>query len=468
MGSSRAEYDGAFHMWLIPLLVFGVLVYAVARSPREAPPPHALGPGPTSPISVLGEFLRVGQTPPPPVILCAVAEAEAIGRCDLASDIVRAFVAPVVYQHVMESTGGTGLVPAITSHPAYARGACFLQPHTPRSPREIADARSPLPAATPPALPQRAVPAPLIPQSHPVPPSNEEIQAMLNADPQGFFAAVLHGSGSPIVDVPAKEVPPPAAPPEATASPAPTDAAAEAFVTEAVSAQLSQLPGFSGAGVVRDLATNADFFEVRWLRGFPVPQLPPQAGTWPVRVVIDDALPVAQPSPTGMHPETVAQMQEAAGLAEAADRTRALAPGSPIGGISDDAWRTFVKRLEREAPSFSSSRHVGQYRQRRERLAELGIDLAAIANSAQAQRAALDVDLADAHAHAVNGGLVDYLGKPFVVPGQEGAAALTLSGLLGVIQCAGLDGATSWLERSGDRKKFPHTTQAFLNTNGIY
>jgi len=162
-------------------------------------------------------------------------------------------------------------------------------------------------------------------------------------------------------------------------------------------------------------------------------------------------------------------MQVDAGLHEAADRTRSLAPGSPLRGVSDEAWRQFVVRLERESPQFESSRHVGQYRQRRERLAELGIDPGAVHGSPAAQRAALDADLVDAHHHAAEGGLlVEHLGRPIAVPGREGAEPLTLSGLLGVIQCAGLDGAVGWLRKLGDRKRYPHTTQAFLQTNGVF
>ena len=173
--------------------------------------------------------------------------------------------------------------------------------------------------------------------------------------------------------------------------------------------------------------------------------------------------------PTGLPPETVAQMQEAVVRPEAADRARALAPGSPIPGVPDANWRDFVVRLKRESPQFSSSRHVGQYRQRRERLAELGIDPAAIEGSAQAQRTALDVDLADAHRHGVAGEVfAQHLGRPIMLPGREGAETITLSGVLGVIQCAGLEGAVGWLERPNDRKRYPHTTQAFQHTNGVF
>jgi hypothetical protein len=233
-----------------------------------------------------------------------------------------------------------------------------------------------------------------------------------------------------------------------------------------------QLPGFSAAGVTLvDPSSAEEIFEVRWLRGHPIPELPQMIAGRPVHVVIVDGHAVAQDAvqPMGLPPETVAQMQEAAGLHEAADQTRAMAPGSPIDDVSDDAWRAFVGSLERESPLFESSRHVGQYRQRRERLAELGIDPHDLLESAQAQRAALDADLVDAYRHAAEGGLfAKHVGRPVVVPGMDEAVAITCSGVLGVIQCAGLDGATGWLERSGDRKRYPHTTQAFTRTNGTF
>ena len=143
------------------------------------------------------------------------------------------------------------------------------------------------------------------------------------------------------------------------------------------------------------------------------------------------------------------------------------AAGSPLAGVSDAAWVAFVARIEREDPSFASSRHVGRYRQRRERLAELGLD-EHLLETAEGQRAALDADLADAHRRASDGELLFHLGRPVALPGQDEAATLTLSGLLGVIQCAGLEGAAGWLERPGDRRKYPHTSNAFQRTNGLF
>jgi hypothetical protein len=313
------------------------------------------------------------------------------------------------------------------------------------------------------------------------PATEDEILAMLHVDPQMFLSMVASGR-PPMVEVPIATPSTPAPPMQADPAPAPVQAPPahnappappasavvdEAAMTDAVSAQLRQLPGFAGAGVTLvDPSTGAEVFEVSWLRGFPIPPLPQMLSHWPVRIAVIDNLPVTQPM--GLPPEAVAQMQEAAGLQHAADQTRAMAPGSPLNGVSDEDWRQFVMRLERETPTFHSSRHVGQYRQRRERLAELGINPNAIHGSAAAQRAALDADLADAYNHAAGGGLLAHLGRAIPVPGHDGTAQITLSGMLGVIQCAGLDGAVGWLESPNDRKRYPHTTQAFLRSNGVF
>ena len=58
-----------------------------------------------SPIAVMGEFLRLGQRPPPLVIKCAIAEAEDLGRPDVAHKIVVTFVEPVVREHQRRLAG---------------------------------------------------------------------------------------------------------------------------------------------------------------------------------------------------------------------------------------------------------------------------------------------------------------------------------------------------------------------------
>lgn len=391
-------------MWLLPLLVISAIVVAAAsRSPRAAAssPQTALPVSPQSalpmpgPIAVLGEIARIGRTPPPTVILCAIAEAESLGRGDITADIIRVFVAPRAS--------------------AYARGS--------GSPRASCE-----------PVKQLALPSP--------PSTDEELRALINADPERFMALLAQRQP---VKLPVDEV-----------------------TAVALAEQLIRLPGHVGAGIVLTDPSDpsSEIFEVRWLRGYAMPTLPATIDGRPTRLVIVDSLPSLQP--TGLPPETVAQMQEDAGLPEAADQTRAIAPGSPIASIPDDAWRQFVIQLSREDPTYSSSRHVGQFRQRRERLIELGIDPGSVLGFASAQRVALDRDLADAYKHAIDGDLVDdHVGRKIQIPGQEDAC-ITLSGLLGVIQCAGLDGATGWLEKAGDRKRFPHTTQAFQRTNGVF
>jgi hypothetical protein len=473
-------------MWIIPLLVISAIVVAAAsKSPRETvPPSRQLPPPPGSaglpgPISVLGEILRIGQVPSPTVILCAIAEAESRGRSDLASDIVRAFVAPVVHQHQLANSrparpayerGSCALPSASRAQADYQRGSCAL----PKSPRAEAERAAPAPAAAP----SSPSPSAAVPQKTQRPATQEEILAMLHTDPKVFLAMVSSGR-PPVIDVPIEAQPPAASPPSMTVQPPivvppmPASIPSSTVKADSLAEQLRGLPGFAGAGVVRMGPSERDeVFEVQWLSGHQIPPLPQAIEGRPLLLVIADTLPDTLPDPqvqpTGLPSETVAQMQEAAGLPEAADRTRAMAPGSPLGGVPDGAWREFVMRLEREEPTFDSSRHVGQYRQRRERLAELGIDPRAIHGSAVAQRAALDSDLADAHRHAKAGGLLEHLGRSIPVPGHEGSAKITLSGMLGVIQCAGLDGAAGWLERPNDRKRYPHTTQAFLRTNGVF
>lgn len=452
-------------MWLF--LVIGALVVAAAsKSSRAATPPPRQLPAPPlpGPIAVLGEILRIGQTPQPMVVLCAVAEAEALGRGDLASDIVRAFVAPVVSQHRQKQG------PSFPSR--YERGSCAL-PSAPRAQAassygagawQQVPPMNEAPMTMPPAARTNDVPL------HP--PTEEELLTLLNADPQMFLSR-MSSRRAPVIDVPVEasqprqqtsadplDVPSPRTAPPDFSMPVPQGAS---FVE-----QLFGEPGFVGAGVVLvSPLTGEEIFEVRWLRGYPIPPLPEKMEGRPIRLTFAETF---APAPsTGMPLENAAQRQETPPPYQEVDQAGALVPGSPLRGVSDSAWREFVRRLAREAPTFNSTRSVGQYRQRRERLAELGVDPNALHGSVIAQRAALDTDLANAHHHAVAGGLLaEHLGRMITMPGHDGEERITLSGVLGVIQCAGLEGAVSWLERPSDRKRFPHTTQAFLRTNGIF
>lgn len=145
----------------------------------------------------------------------------------------------------------------------------------------------------------------------------------------------------------------------------------------------------------------------------------------------------------------------------------------PIEGVRGSDWEAFAARVARELPTFSSRRHVGAFRQSTARLAELGIDPAQIASSPDEQVRAFCADMEDAYRHARDSGMVaEFQGTLVDVPTPEGGTSIpievTLSGVLGVIQAAGLEGAASWLTEPSDRRKFANTTRAFVRTNGVF
>lgn len=139
---------------------------------------------------------------------------------------------------------------------------------------------------------------------------------------------------------------------------------------------------------------------------------------------------------------------------------------APIEGVEITKWQAFKKRLSREKPDFATERHVGQYRQRRERLRELGVDPDR-GFTPDKQDRALERDLADSYAELKSAGdLGELAGK--VIDVDDGEYPVTLSGVLGVVQVAGLEGAIAWFEHPEDRKRFPNTTKMFLTTNGVF
>ncbi|HTP98793.1 MAG TPA: hypothetical protein VMN56_05660 [Casimicrobiaceae bacterium] len=335
-------------MWFIPVaIILGIA--AIARG-RNAPA-HVAGAlpagSPPPPLAVLGAHLRQGVPPPPPVILGAIAHAEQIGRFDVAQDIVRTFVEPVVYAHDL----------------AMARNANPIGQEVPMPPTQ---------QQLPPRMQPQPMPMPQqqAPQQQIVPPDLIPIDGVKLNDDAELLRMIRRANGDPR----AEQVPVPAAAPE-------------------------------------------------------------------------------QPA--------------AAGGADPTSMGRSI----PIDGVAPAEWSSFIERVEREAPSFSTGRHVGRFRHRRERLLELGFEPKAVMGSAEVQLAALETDMRDAFDHARAGGMIDdYVGTTIAIPARNGQVehAITLSGMLGVIQAAGLEGAADWLESPHDRKRFPHTTAAFLRTNGVF
>lgn len=161
------------------------------------------------------------------------------------------------------------------------------------------------------------------------------------------------------------------------------------------------------------------------------------------------------------------QGQQGQQVAPVADAPPRLPPVcSPIPGVPDDVWHRFAGRLVREEPTFSSSRHVGRYRQRKDRIASLNIDPSAIEGSAEAQDHVFAIDVADQAKQVDASGLSAAVGSDVELEGAP--QRLTLSGILGVASVAGLEGAAGWIGNENDRRRYPHTTKAFLQTNGIF
>jgi hypothetical protein len=145
---------------------------------------------------------------------------------------------------------------------------------------------------------------------------------------------------------------------------------------------------------------------------------------------------------------------------------------SPFPWVSNQDWASFSESLSRELPTYTAKKHVGRFRQRKERLDELGIDPSSIVDSPDAQADALARDLSDAYDRMqANGILEQCLGTVIRVPtpiGDPIEAQVTRSGVFGVVNAAGVENARSWLTHEEDRHRFPHTTDIFLRTNGMF
>lgn len=326
-------------VFLLPLFAIGACVVAARRHART-PAVVSGEPGVPSPIAVLCGFIRAGQEPPPPVILCAIAEAEATHQPEIADSIVRAFIVPTVMQHEAHSISTAKNANVDVGRPLYSKEQIVeMEAHKADKASKPA-AKSGQPGGQP-------------GQAQPIGTNESEEDAIARTLQQAW--AATRGTS----DVKAARV----------------------------------------------------------------------AHTSHVR---------------GEHD----------------------APPEIIGFAPPEQWDEFAARLAREAPDFSGKRHVGQFRARRDRLLEIGVDPYAIVGDPDAQRDALAREMADAFRHAREGGLADHVGELVHIDGA--AHEITLSGVLGVIQAAGLEGACAWLERPGDRQRFRNTTAAFRRTNGVF
>jgi hypothetical protein len=467
---------------LIPALALGALAYLARRRDHgEARSPIAAitsGEVP-SPLSVMASFLRRGEVPPPPVIMCAIAEAELLERIDVADAIVRAFVLPVVQAAERANVASArdanqfsapGRAPASpygypppqddqNPYEDYAQPGVLDQPDygvSPYTPYGLADAPPSHLAlrahgyhapghmfgrpATPYAYVQDHV------RDHVRDRAHDRVQSQPNAHPY------------------AHELPNAQAHPHAQALVAPSHPAL-GHPAPGHPALGYPVPGYPAPGYQA--------------HGHPAPSpdvvvIPPM--TAPRSLPIDDR---AEPKRSGSgarHHEANKAAEASPGsgpphLGPHAGTVTVSGKSSPIQGVDTADWASFVGRVSRELPTYMAAHHVGQFRQRKDRLVELGIEPAQLAGSHEAQLQALEADMSDAYQHAhASGLLAEHVGALVDVPvaGTGETHQITCSGVMGVIQAAGLEGAAGWLEDIRDRKRFPNTTQAFLRTNGTF
>ena len=200
------------------------------------------------------------------------------------------------------------------------------------------------------------------------------------------------------------------------------------------------------------------------MQGGGAPQM--QAPTAPIDAKAEEKAPAAPQNPATPATETTPAASSPAPMPEALPR---VTTRSPIRGLPDEAWHVFAGLLVREAPTFDAPRHVGRYHHRKDRLLEIGFDPAIVLESVDVQDDAFAADVGDAFTHLMKSGTLEaVVGKGVAVPGVDAPVQITPSGVLALAAVGGLEGAIGWLERTSDREKYPHTTQAFMRCNGVF
>ena len=153
---------------------------------------------------------------------------------------------------------------------------------------------------------------------------------------------------------------------------------------------------------------------------------------------------------------------------------------------SNEQWKTFARKLATQGiGEISESGRLGVFGLGARRLKDLGLmddvkkielegklvymgsfipplSMERFLNSPRVQYNIFKRSMVDYHKSIKESGLDKLIGKEIAVE------PLTMSGLLGLASQAGIKGAKSWLEKPKERERFPHTTQTFLETNGIF
>lgn len=136
--------------------------------------------------------------------------------------------------------------------------------------------------------------------------------------------------------------------------------------------------------------------------------------------------------------------------------------GSPFDNVDQDDWDYFVDQMRTKQPGWTSERHVGQFEQNKARLKSLGLPDPTDDDS---EHQALANDMAD-YRESEYQLISDNAGDVVNIDGVD--HAITESGILGLLKCAGPSGARSWLVNPDDRKRFPKTTETFIKVNGCF
>lgn len=147
---------------------------------------------------------------------------------------------------------------------------------------------------------------------------------------------------------------------------------------------------------------------------------------------------------------------------------------SPIDGVSNEEWESFISKLKTQTADYSTDKHIGAYHHHRERLSQLGINPDDLKDE-EAQYQALAKDIAS-YSSAEKRLIGDFGGELIELPGTKSATnadgssvhCVTTSGILGVLKAAGPKNARAWFKSAKDREDHPKTTAAFLATNGLF
>ncbi len=136
---------------------------------------------------------------------------------------------------------------------------------------------------------------------------------------------------------------------------------------------------------------------------------------------------------------------------------------SPIEGVTDEDWQSFVSKLRVREPSYSTNTHLGSFEHNRSRLRSLGFD--GSLETEPEQYEALVSDLTDHYENAKP--LIDeFCGDAVNLDGND--VPITMSGVLALLKAGGMQGAEQWLRDPQARANYPRTKELFLRANGCF